>query len=114
MFGTQIQFMKAGTFQILSLTFGLQMLFIVVNLNDGFGISFVQGLLLQLLLPPIGYAVGLYRWPKLANLSAISKMTFIVFTSIVLTVAAKILFLFAYVIYFRMRYGSFPLGWGHE
>jgi hypothetical protein len=114
MFGIEILFMKARTYQILSLTCGLQLLFIVVSLNGGFYLSFVQGLLLQMLLPPISYAIGLYRWPKLANLSAVPKMTIIVVTSIVLTIAAQILTLLGYMLYFRIRYGVFPLGWGHE
>jgi|SRR5450631_2978851 hypothetical protein len=114
MFGIGIQFMNARTNQILFITFGLQLLFTGLSFNGGFNLSYIQWLMLQMFLLPIGYAIGLYHWPKLAKFSVVPKMTIIVITSIVLMAATIILSLVGFMLYWRMRYGVFPLGWGHE
>jgi len=105
--------MNGRTRQILFITFGLQLLFIGLSFKGEFSLSFVQWSIIQMFLLPIGYGIGLYNWPKLAKFSVVLKMTIVAITSIVLTEATVILSLIGFILYWRLRFGVFPM-WGHE
>ncbi len=109
--------MKIKTYQILSLTFGFQLLLLVLTLTFASNITFIELQVLQALfavVPSVGYAIGLYHWPKLAKWSALPKMTLITIAGIALTIASWLMIYASFLVYGRLRYGYFPLGWGHE